>query len=194
ARFRIARGGGSTASLGDTGEARARMLRALEGYDETGAEQVLEKLQASTSATNVIRDVFMPLLRELGDRWAGGHVNVAQEHFASGFIHGRLLGLARGWDRGLGQRAVLACPEGEQHTFGLIAFGIALHQLGWRITYLGADTPIPMVIEAAASVQPRLTTVTAAMPGVLERVLPELSDLAARWPLAIAGAGSSRHL
>jgi hypothetical protein len=32
-----------------------------------------------------------------------------------------------------------------QHTFGLIAFGIALHELGWRITYLGADTPIPMV-------------------------------------------------
>ena len=84
-------------------------------------------------------------------------LTVAQEHFASGFIHARLLALARGWDRGLGPRALLACAPGEQHTFGLIAFGIALHEIGWRITYLGADTPIPMVIEAAASVQPRLT-------------------------------------
>jgi methanogenic corrinoid protein MtbC1 len=102
--------------------------------------------------------------------------------------------LARGWDRGLGPRALLACAPGEQHTFGLIAFGIALHELGWRITYLGADTPIPMVIEAAAAVQPRLTTITAAMPGLVDRALPELSNLAARGPLLIAGAGSSQHL
>jgi len=51
-----------------------------------------------------------------------------------------------------------------------------------------------MVIEAAAAVQPHLTTVTAAMPGLVDRVLPELSDLSARSPLAIAGAGSSQHL
>ena len=51
-----------------------------------------------------------------------------------------------------------------------------------------------MIVEAAASVHPRLTTVTAAMPGLVDRALPELSDLAARWPLAIAGAGSSQHL
>jgi hypothetical protein len=39
------------------------------------------------------------------------------EHFASGFIHSRLLGFARGWDRGLGQRALLACAPDERHTF-----------------------------------------------------------------------------
>ena len=170
------------------------MQAALERYDETTAERALEKLFASAAPVTVIRDVFLPHLQEIGDRWSEGHLNVAQEHFASAFIHSRLMALARGWDRGLGPRALLACGPGEQHTFGLIAFGIALHELGWRITYLGPDTPIPMVMEAAASVQPRLTTVTATMPGVVDRVLPELSNLAARWPLAIAGAGSSQQL
>jgi MerR family transcriptional regulator, light-induced transcriptional regulator len=193
-RFRIASGATSETTTDQLAVARGEMQGALERYDETTAEQALEKLFASAGPATVIRDVFLPYLQEIGERWADGHVNVAQEHFASGFIHSRLMALARGWDRGLGPRALLACAPGEQHTFGLIAFGIALHELGWRITYLGADTPIPMVIEAASSVQPRLTTVTAAMPGVLDRALPGLRDLSAGWPLAIAGAGSSQHL
>jgi MerR family transcriptional regulator, light-induced transcriptional regulator len=193
-RFRITTGATSETTTDQLAVARGEMQGALERYDETTAEQALEKLFASANPATVIRDVFLPYLQEIGARWADGHLNVAQEHFASGFIHSRLIALARGWDRGLGPRALLACAPGEQHTFGLIAFGIALHELGWRITYLGADTPVPMVVEAASSVQPRLTTVTAAMPGALERAVPELRELAARWPLAIAGAGSSQHL
>ena len=193
-RFRIASGATSETTTDQLATARGEMQGALERYDETAAEQALEKLFASAGPTAVIREVFLPYLQEIGERWADGHLTVAQEHFASGFIHSRLMALARGWDRGLGPRALLACAPGEQHTFGLIAFGIALHELGWRITYLGADTPLPMVIEAASSVQPRLTTVTAAMPGALDRAVPGLSDLAARWPLAIAGAGSSQQI
>ena len=42
---------------------------------------------------------------------------------------------------GSGPLAVLACLPGEQHDLGLIAFGLALRARGWRIVYLGADTP-----------------------------------------------------
>jgi MerR family transcriptional regulator, light-induced transcriptional regulator len=193
-RFRIASGATSETTNDQLSAARAEMQRALERYDETTAEQALQKVFATAAPATVIRDLFLPYLQENGDRWADGHLTIAQEHFASAFIHSRLMALARGWDRGLGPRALLACAPGEQHTFGLIAFGIALHELGWRITNLGADTPIPTVIEAASTVQPRLTTLTATMPGVLDRALPELSDLAARWPLLIAGAGSTKQL
>jgi MerR family transcriptional regulator, light-induced transcriptional regulator len=104
------------------------------------------------------------------------------------------MALDRGWDRGLGPRALVACPAEEQPTFGLISFGIALHEIGWRITYLGADTPIPMIVEAAAAVQPCLTTVSASMPERLEPVLHERAHLAAHWRLAIAGEGTSAEL
>jgi DNA-binding transcriptional MerR regulator len=193
ARFRLAPGT-NAASIDESEQARATMQSALERYDETAAEQALEQLLATFTATTVIRDVLLPYLHDIGERWADAHLSVAQEHFASGFINSRLLGLARRWDRGLGPRALLACPAGEQHTFGLIAFGIALHQIGWRIIYLGADTPIPLVAEVAASTQPRLTVISAAMPGRLHGALPELRDLSARWTLALGGAGTSREL
>jgi MerR family transcriptional regulator, light-induced transcriptional regulator len=196
ARFRIKPGVAPTApaTLDKTARARTTLQTALERYDETTAEHALEQLLTTLTATAVISDVLLPYLHGIGERWASTHLSVAQEHFASAFIHSRLLGLARGWDRGLGPRAVLACPPDEQHTFGLIAFGIALHQTGWRITYLGADTPIPMIAEATASVQARLTVITAAMPGRLERVLPELRAQTARWNLALGGAGVSKEL
>lgn len=194
ARFKITPGAGSAVRVAGAADAQARMLDALERYDEASAEQVLEKLQATFSATIIIRDVFLPLLREVGERWVGTRLSVAQEHFVSGFIHSRLLGLARGWDRGLGPRPLLACPAHEQHTFGLIAFGIALHRVGWRIIYLGADTPIPIIAEAAAQVRPRLTVISTVVPERLEHILPELSDLNSRWPLAFGGAGCSREV
>ena len=170
------------------------MLSALERYDETTADQVLEKLLETHSATAIIRDVFLPMLREVGDRWAQSRMRVTQEHFASGFVHGRLLGLARGWDRGLGSRALLACPEGEQHTLGLLAFGIALHQVGWRIIYLGADTPVEMLGKTAADVSPSLILIAAAVEGRLEPRRAAIRRLSSGWPVALAGAASSPRL
>ena len=71
------------------------------------------------------------------------------------FLRGRLLGLARGWGRGTGPRALLACPPGERHDLGLIAFGLALRERGWRIDFLGGDTPAESIAGAARAIEPR---------------------------------------
>jgi MerR family transcriptional regulator, light-induced transcriptional regulator len=197
-RFRIAADATATATAtanaNRIADARAALQVALERYDETAADLALEKVLAQLTATAVIRDVLLPYLHALGERWANGAVSVAQEHFVSAFMHSRLLALSRGWDRGLGPRALLACAPDEHHTFGLIAFGIALHQLGWRITYLGANTPIAAVGQAAARVQPSLTAIAAHLPGRLEPILPQLRDLSAHRRLALGGGGADRKL
>ncbi|HZE03722.1 MAG TPA: cobalamin B12-binding domain-containing protein [Solirubrobacteraceae bacterium] len=191
ARFKLTRHSGEGAAVEEAAAGRRQVLAALERYDETGAEQVLEKIAARSAATTLIRDVFLPLLREIGERWASARLNVAQEHFASGFVHTRLLALARGWDRGLGPRALLACPAGEQHVMGLVSFGIVLHQVGWRITYLGADTPPAGLADAAEMVQPRLVVLSCTMAGRLEPHAAVLRRLTGRFPVAVAGAGAT---
>jgi methanogenic corrinoid protein MtbC1 len=121
-------------------------------------------------------------------------MTVAQEHFASNFLHSRLLALARGWDRGLGPHVLLACGPEELHTLGLISFGIALHSHGWKITYLGASTPLDMVEAAARQVQPDLITIAASVRGRLHAAAPLLAELAQQWPLAIGGPGTDSRL
>src|SRR6202008_4396315 len=93
------------------------------------------------SVEAVLRDVILPYLRDLGDRWESGVISTAQEHFASFVLRGRLLGIARGFDVGLGPRALLACPEGERHDMALLCFGIGLRDHGWPIPYPGAGRP-----------------------------------------------------
>ena len=190
------RPGQSSASIppAEVAEAHAEMRASLDRFDETSAQRALERLFGTYSALTVVRDVMLPYLGEVGQRWAEGHVSVAQEHFATNFLHARLLAFARGWDRGLGPRALLACAPGEQHTFGLIVFGVALHQRGWRITYLGADTTVAMIEEAAAHVTPDLVVVCAAMRERMAAMGDDLCSLSDRWPTAIAGAGTSMML
>ena len=124
-----------------TPTARDELAAALASFDDGRVHAVFDALLARLSVDALLRDVIVPYLHELGERWERGDVSIAQEHFASTLLRGRLLGLARGWGRGIGPVAVLACAPGEQHDLGLLAFGIALRARGWRIIYLGTDTP-----------------------------------------------------
>jgi DNA-binding transcriptional MerR regulator len=172
----------------------ARMRAALERFDETAAEHALQQLLALYTATAVTRDVILPYLHEIGERWANQHMNVAQEHFASNFLQSRLLALARGWDHALGPRALLACSPGDYHTLALIAFGIALHRLGWKITYLGAATPIEMIETASQQVAPALVVVSCELSGCLDRQVSAVRKVANTCRLAIAGSATDLEL
>ena len=170
----------------------ASALRAaLDRLDESAAHAAIDGLLSSFSLEAVLREVVMPYLRELGDRWERGEASVAQEHFASQVLRGRLLGLARGWDRGPGPRALLACMPGEQHDLGLIVFGLGLRDRGWRITYLGADTPLDTLSDTATTLQPDAVVLSATTPDRFESGRDALRRLARAVPLWAAGAGAT---
>jgi MerR family transcriptional regulator, light-induced transcriptional regulator len=172
-------------------EAAAVELReALERLDDVAAHAAFDRLLADVTVAAVLEQVVLPLLRELGDRWARGEVSVAQEHFASNLLRGRLLGLARGWDRGTGPRAVLACPPGELHDLGLIAFGLALRDQGWRITFLGADTPLDSLVDVARHVRPSAIVLGLADPERLAPIGAALPELRREAPVWLGGAGA----
>lgn len=171
----------------DPGRARAEFGDALEAFDEPRAQAVFDALLSLATLDALLSDVVIPYLHDLGDRWERGELSVAQEHFASNVLRGRLLGLARGWGRGGGPRALLACPEGERHDLGLIAFGLALRERGWRIDYLGPDTPVESLEEAARRTDPSVVVLSA----VRSEPLEQLAALATRHRVAIAGAGAA---
>ena len=176
---------GATALAPD--RARAELSEALDGFDEPRAQAIIDQVLAAATIDTFLTDVVLPYLSELGERWEAGEASIAQEHFASSVLRGRLLGLGRGWGLGVGPGAVLACLPGEQHDLGLIAFGLALGAHGWRITFLGSDTPIETVREASRDVDPSLVVLSGV---TAERVRPfvhELQALAGEHKLALGG-------
>jgi methanogenic corrinoid protein MtbC1 len=169
---------------------RDELATALDAFDEPRAQAILDRLLALATVETLLAEVVVPYLQELGDRWQRGDASVAQEHFASGVLRGRLLGLARGWGLGLGPVAVLACLPGEQHDLGLIAFGLALRSQGWRIVYLGPDSPIDTVADVSRQLEPSLVVLNAVSRERIRPVLPKLRSLARGHRLAIGGSAA----
>jgi methanogenic corrinoid protein MtbC1 len=71
---------------------------------------------------------------------------------------------------------------------------VALHRHGWRIDYLGANTPLGDLTEAVAETRPDLVVLAAAAPELFDQVSGELAKLARTVRLAVAGAGAGRAL
>jgi MerR family transcriptional regulator, light-induced transcriptional regulator len=173
---------------------RRELADALEHFAEGKANAVLDRLLASLTVDAVLRDVVLPYLHDLGEAWSRGEITVTQEHFASNVLRGRLLGLGRGWGEVSGPHALLACPPREQHDLGLIAFGLALRNRGWRITYLGQDTPLSTLVEETRELEPDRVVVAASAHERLDDVVVDLAALAQTAPLAIGGAGATAEL
>ena len=150
-------------------DAASRLLAAIRGYDEAGAQAVLDESLAAFGLERVLQEVILPALAQVGDGWEQGTLDVGQEHFASNVVRGRLLALARLWGRGGGPLALLACAPGERHDISLLAFGLVLRSHGWRVLFLGADTPISTLTEAVATTEPALVVVMSFDPDLLER-------------------------
>jgi MerR family transcriptional regulator, light-induced transcriptional regulator len=172
------------------GDLRQELTDALDAMDTERAHRTFDSALAALSAHAVLRDVVLPYLRELGDRWEAGEISVAQEHFASSLLRGRLMGIARSWGSSDGPVAVLACPPGEAHELGLIIFGIELARRGWRVTYLGADTPMSTVVETVRRSRPAVVVFAVTDAERARSHAAEFRSLAAIAPLAVGGSVS----
>jgi MerR family transcriptional regulator, light-induced transcriptional regulator len=187
-----------SASAHQPARACAEIERALtegvEALDEPMTQAALDRLLETFALAQALSQVVLPFLRRLGERWAAGEIGVAHEHFASNLIGGRLRALARGWGAGVGPRAVLACQPGERHDLGLLCFGLVLRERGWRITYLGADTPLRDIVAACGELAPAIVVLCAVNRERFRRSAEEIAALGRRRRVAIAGAGASAAL
>jgi DNA-binding transcriptional MerR regulator len=175
-------------------DAAGNLTASLDGLDEQAANTALDRLFSAYTVEMVLQDVVLPYLHRLGERWEAGEISVAQEHFASNLVRGRLLGLAQGWGQGHGPGAVLACLPGEHHELGLLVFGVALRRRGWRITYLGTDSPIGAVADIARSVRPAVVVLLSMNPDNFLDHARQIEQLANQVPVVIAGTGATSEV
>jgi DNA-binding transcriptional MerR regulator len=175
--------------------ARVRLRAALDAWEGESADRIIERLLLTFGLAATLNRVLLPYLHELGERWARGEATVSDEHFATGVVRGRLVAGATHWSDAPGPLALLSCAPGESHDVGLLGFGLALHgYFGWRISYLGADTPVADMKRAADELQPAAVVLSAVDASRFEECLEPLRELGERVRLAIGGAGASRKL
>ena len=86
-------------------ELAAELEAALGRFDESAAHAAFDRLFYGVQAPDGAARSGAPVSRMTSvRRWERGDASVAQEHFASNLLRGRLLGLARGWADATGPR------------------------------------------------------------------------------------------
>jgi methanogenic corrinoid protein MtbC1 len=165
-----------------------------EATQESSGEEinaVLDQVFAVLPLEVAISEVIAPVLHWAGDEWAAGRLSVAQEHLLSGKVRARLnilLGDIRGGVRGT---AVLACAPGEQHDLGLLMLAVMLRADGWRVEYLGQDTPVEEAVAFAETLSAALLCVSATQADTIESLGRALEGLERRPRAALVLGGAA---
>jgi MerR family transcriptional regulator, light-induced transcriptional regulator len=138
----------------------AAMLAAVDAGDVSGVGLLVDQAFALHGVDVTLDQVLQPLLEEIGSRWERGELTVAEEHLVSEAVRSRLGHLLADAGGGVRGTAVLACAPGEEHELGLMMLAIALRRDGWKVVYLGADTPFDAALALAARVDARLVGIS----------------------------------
>ena len=166
---------------------------AIDSYDEARVHAVLDESLEALGLEAVLRGVILPALAEVGARLAAGPPG-DQPRALRQQPDPRPAALAR---EALGPRArarsrCWPVPPGERHDITLIAFGLILRSHGWRILFLGADTPIETLERTVETARPDLTVLASFDPALLEAQGPALRRLARRGQAPAQRAGRDR--
>ncbi len=151
---------------------RTAYLRAILDGDLPRAERVIRDAIDSGLCEGVIDDaIIAPAMVEIGDRWARGEIDVADEHLATD-ITLRMITLQREAFRVARRRStatvLLAGLAGERHSLGLEMAASALAHGGFDVRMLGADVPGDALAAAVARIRPAVLGLTAATPETAE--------------------------
>jgi hypothetical protein len=104
-----------------------------------------------------MRQIVLPYLAELGDRWELGNASIAQAHFASNLIRSGWPGWYAAGATGAARGPSWPARPEEWHDLALMIFGVTLNRHWWRIDYLGVDTPVEEHRWSAACCRPFMT-------------------------------------
>lgn len=176
------------------GERIDQLIESFARFDNQRAEQLLAQPLAMMSPTAASRDLLLPLLREVGDRWHRGELSVAAEHFGSRLIKGKLKALLETLRTPYAERRVVcACPSGEHHDLGLLMFALMACEQKWDPIYLGADLPISDLSEVVREAKPELVALSMVQrrdAGELSRLLHAVREVVGPKQRVLVGGGA----
>jgi len=172
---------------------RKEMISAIVQFDERRLESTYGNALSLHPVGTVTRELMIPLLVALGERWRSGTGSVAEEHFFAFYLRNALGARFHHRQReNIGRRILVACFPGEHHEVGLLLFGLAAHQAGWQLVLLGADMPLDDLSSTADKAHCEAIVLSGAIEPeriVIEKDLARLTD-ETELPVFVGGFAS----
>jgi len=183
--------GASPDSSGPWRDYRAQLVAGIGAFSEAQLEKTYDEALSLYPVDVVTRQLLLPLLRDLGERWESGDGSVAEEHFFSVYLRNKLGARFHHLNlRSDGPRLVAACLPGEQHEFGLLMFALAAHARGYRLILLGANMPLAGLEPVVTRTASRAVVLSGAASANSAPVLAQLAELAAGLAVPVLVGGT----
>lgn len=180
-------------ALDDPDELRDALIAAIRDVDLPTVTATLGQAFAVLPLEQALTDVITPALHWTGEAWHRGELSVAQEHAISGKVRAHLTSLIADARADVHGVAVLACGPGEHHDLGLLMLAVALRADGWRVEYLGADTPADTALAFAERIDATILCFSTARDVTVDVLRESLGPLASTStvPIVIGGAAAT---
>ncbi len=174
------------------------LLTALRDYDGVGLDQELSRLAAILRPLDLLQDVVMPVLTQVGDDWHRRRTRIAHEHLMSSTMRNLLGAFLRLYARReISVRLLFATPSGERHEIATLGAAMLAASAGLGVSYLGADLPareiVDSVLPAGARVLVLGLTTAVADKGRERELKMIVRDLPHDVELWAGGRGAERH-
>ena len=130
--------------------ARAYLQALLRGEREIASQLILDAARQGTAVRDLYLRVFQCTQYEIGRLWQVNEISVAQEHYctaATQLIMSQLHPYIFGGEKTRGA-LVATCVSGDLHEIGVRMVSDLFEMDGWHTYYLGANTPVPAVVQA----------------------------------------------
>jgi DNA-binding transcriptional MerR regulator len=176
----------------------AALAAAVQQYDAIAIDRQISRLASVLPPLELLRDVLMPVLTQVGDDWHRGLGGIAQEHLVSATIRnilGSFLRLSPHPDAPT--RLLFATPAGERHEIGTLGAAMLAATSGLGVAYLGPDLPAREIVESTASAGAHVLvlglTATSAGKATERELRAIVHDLPKGVELWAGGRGAGRH-
>jgi DNA-binding transcriptional MerR regulator len=172
------------------------MATAIARFDERELDRIYDQALSFHPIQHVTRNLLMPLLGEVGERWRTLRGGVAEEHFFATYIRSKLgARLQHRMRYSRGTPILATCAPGERHEIGILLFALEAHEAGMRTVLLGADTPLEELVVARQRCGAGAIVLSSTMDppaGFLERDLARFVRKAG-VPVLLGGPSAVRH-
>lgn len=141
---------------------RTQWITACMNYNESNAEQALNKAFSIFPVESVCMEVLQKGMSEIGGLWYENRASVQQEHFASSLAMRRIDALLSASPAPTRPQTILiGCPAREWHTFTPLMLSLFLRRRGLNVIYLGANVPAERFEETISKVKASLVILVA---------------------------------
>lgn len=166
-----------------------------EALDPAGLESMLRRSLARYGLVKFIDSTAAPFLREVGEQWHEGKLNMSQEHLATAVLQ-RIVTEAAPLVTGIAgsPTIVIATLGGERHANGALMAAATAGSEGWRVIYLGTDLPVAEIAETATRTNARAIGISMVYADKKSRIETDLRELESRIPegvtILVGGSGA----